>query len=73
MSFYPQGEEWYRSHEHVPAYNDNCAICGDRHMKRNMFGIYLVKPGSSVPKKWCHVCARCIANVADLLGTSIGG
>lgn len=73
MSFYPHGEEWYRSHEHVPAYNDNCAICGDRHLKGNMYKLYVVRPRYGNPQKWCNVCDRCIANVADLLGTSIGG
>lgn len=73
MSFYPSGEEWHRSHALEKKLNEDCAICGERHMKRNMYGLYLVKPRSSAPKKWCHVCARCIANVADLLGQGIGG
>lgn len=73
MSFYPTGEEWHRSHAHVPAYNENCAICGDRHLKRNMYTIYIETPGRGNHKKWCRVCERCIANVADLLGQGIGG
>lgn len=73
MSFYPTGEAWHRSHEHVPAYSENCAICGERDMKRNMYLLCLAAPGHDTAKRWCRVCTRCIANVADLLGVSIGG
>ncbi len=71
MSFYPTGDEWHRNHDH--AYNEDCAICGERHLKSNMYKLYVILPGHGNPKKWCCVCERCIANVADFVGKGIGG
>lgn len=73
MSFYQTGDEWRRAHALEEKLNDNCTICGERHMKRNMYKLNVVLPGNSNPKKWCCVCERCIADVADLLGQGIGG
>lgn len=73
MSFYTSGNEWHRSHAHEKKMNEDCAICGDRHLKSNMYKLYVVLLGYSTPKKWCCVCENCIANVADLLGKGIGG
>lgn len=71
MKGYPVGSEWHWSHQYEKKLNENCAICGNRHLKRNMYGVFLVRPGNSTPKKWCYLCDACLARVADMMEAGI--
>ena len=53
-------------------YEDQCAICGEKHPKREMNKIYIAYGHTSVssPKLMCHVCDDCLSKLSDFLAVS---